>query len=52
MHSSIPGNSRANELARLGPTIELSNKLPNLGFPKRTYKLIIDNVIIVSANDR
>ena len=46
----IPGNCRANELARRGATIELSDEFANLDIPMRTCKLIIDNAIIISVN--
>ena len=51
-HSGIPGNCRADELARRGTTIELSHEFSNLGIPMRTYRLIIDNAIVDSVNDR
>ena len=50
-HSGIPGNCRADELARRGTTIELFDEFSNLRIPMLTCKLIIDNAIVDSVND-
>ena len=51
-HSGIPGNCGANELTRWGTTSELSHEFSNLGIPMWTCKLIINNAIVDSVNDR
>ena len=51
-YSDIPGNCRADELARRGRTIELSDEFVNLDISMRTCKLLIDNAIVDSVNDR
>ena len=48
----VAGNCRVDELARRGTTIELRDKFSNLDIPMRTCKLIIDNAVADSVNDR
>ena len=43
---------RADELARHGTTIELTNEFSTLGVPLKTCKLIIDNATADSVDDR
>ena len=49
-HSGIPGYDRADELARRGTTIELSDEFSTLSIPMQTCRFIIENAIIDSIN--
>ena len=51
-HSGIPGNYKFGKLARWGTIIELSDEFSNLKISVGTGKLIIDNAIVDSINDR
>ena len=49
-HKDIPGNCRADELARKGTTSELSDEFSTLGIRLGTCELIIDNAIVDLVN--
>ena len=51
-HRDIPGNCRANDLARRGTTIELSDEFFTLGIILSTCKLIIGNAIVDLVKSR
>ena len=51
-YRGIPGNCRADELARRGTTNELSDEFSYLVIPMRSCKIIIDNANVDSVNDR
>lgn len=51
-HRDIPGNCRADELARLGSTLRVPARLESVGMPLATCKLFLREKADREANDR
>ena len=51
-HRDIPGNCKADELARLGTTLQIPGSLESVGMPLASCKLILRNRSIETTNQR
>ena len=51
-HRNIPGNSKADELARLGTTLQTPGYLESVGMPLESCKFILRQKTIAAADNR